>query len=941
MVRLLAVDFVQASPAPTATNISAMATQESVNVKVSLSIGGIVYVAAFHAESSYQVTTDTIVMQGNSAATVDNQASVVISNLIPSTVYDIFILTKSLQGSQSLLSDILQSKQTLSTLCCRNVTITLQSKYVFVGQSVSNFVGVSIAAAPPNNISVELKIFSPTANSVTFLVPSVVMFSSLPSSLLSAMASLSTPYVVSPGTITLSGTLSGADANKYAIVYPFGQAISVLAVNQEPPTPHLSSAYFSSDGSSLAIQFDSPTNQGGQSVSMFGCSQLFVFTGSSVSTCQWSSPLSVQVFLGPSASIVVGQTLALRGGSVQAPCTQMLSVCNSWSYSPPMTVLVLPPSAPFIPVVTFSMPSVLGLCSSLTIDLTSSSGSGGRSWRNVTLEVQSSSTTKSQISQFLSSSYEFCPPTPIPASMMAVGTYSFTFTLCNFLGYCGQASSTVSVVNMQLPSLVINGLSSPQMYTSSSLSLSAVAYMPSCVNSGSSSSNILLSWTVLQNGVQNKSITSISLQSNIFLLKPYSLAVNTIYTIQVQAVYALSYASTVDSIQISVLSSNLVAIILGGLQVGVRMGSSTSLDASGSYDPDKFGVTGLEAGLQFAWRCSQAVPVISSICPLQMLGRTNGSVALYQAGDDDSSNTSSTVTVTVFDSTRGASASCTIVVLLPSAPTVSVYSTGNSPTLNPSLQLYDNALSNTMSLYVSNSVNVYFFGTLSSTTPSTVTWTVNDPAIDLSSIALTPAQFRVSTLMSGDTVNLVIGADTLPMRSTLTFTLTCSGSNAPSTSSSISITTNGFPLPGSFTATPFSGTELQSQFRFIASSWQDENLPLTFAFGFMSTLNQFQVLQPQSSVAYGSSVLPRGAAISNYTVSLVTMVYDSYQSNNSAVASVQVIPSSTATPSSQLQNYLSSQTLSTLSVEQTTQLVSLASAMLNAVSCSAGTRIII
>eukprot|EP01034_Spumella_vulgaris_P038902 gene38902-biopygen33042 len=73
------------------------------------------------------------------------------------------------------------------------------------------------------------------------------------------------------------------------------------------------------------------------------------------------------------------------------------------------------------PTVSISLPSTIGLCAPLTLDISTSSGSGGRSWttRNITVLASRTSSNVSTIQRFLNAQYQISPPTPIPWQMLS------------------------------------------------------------------------------------------------------------------------------------------------------------------------------------------------------------------------------------------------------------------------------------------------------------------------------------------------------------------------------------------------------------------------------------------------------------------------------------------------------------------------------------------
>lgn len=261
--------------------------------------------------------------------------------------------------------------------------------------------------------------------------------------------------------------------------------------------------------------------------------------------------------------------------------------------------------------------------------------------------------------------------------------------------------------------------------------------------------------------------------------------------------------SSITSVQIFIAQGDIVPVIGGGSTIGVRAGYSYVVDASGSYDDDYPTSQWFEVGLNFVWSCHQVSPKLTQQCGLQQDDSSNSSSLLVQ-GTDDNIGSSSVVGVTVFDSTRSSQTSVVLVVLTSGAPTLNIQTllTGK---INPSL-----------ALFISTDVTATSSGTWS--------WDVDDPNIDLSAVALTPVTQSFTSPADASipfTTNLAISPNSLPLRSTLTLTLTCVLASGVTGSTAVTVRTNGPPLPGVFAITPPSGVEITDTFTFAASRWQD------------------------------------------------------------------------------------------------------------------------
>ena len=102
-----------------------------------------------------------------------------------------------------------------------------------------------------------------------------------------------------------------------------------------------------------------------------------------------------------------------------------------------------------VPYVGIASPDTLGPCDSLMLDLSSSTGNGGREWESVSIVVSSTGTTQntSIVQNFVNlDTYSINPPSVIPPSVLQKGvSYNFEITLCSFLSACGQANKRLTV----------------------------------------------------------------------------------------------------------------------------------------------------------------------------------------------------------------------------------------------------------------------------------------------------------------------------------------------------------------------------------------------------------------------------------------------------------------------------------------------------------------
>ena len=418
VVRVFVVEFRAKQPAPRILKIAAVPSTKSIAVTVTLDANGLVYCAALvKPPSSYQ----TILLANNAQASVGNQSSLQLLSLIPSTAYQIYCLSVSTDGVQS---QIVSGASAVSTLCCKVITVDLSIRSAKQNQVLPNIMQISIDGLPSSSLTLRvvaspadpseqrqiMTLQSPSAkptaspSSVHVMNAAVARFSAARSIKTASMevaqsaiftedttdTSPTSSYdvffptaitylstaAISSTLLALSGasrtgfyainvTLSGPSAREYAVSFSRGNTFTIIDLVQEPPPPQLLMARFSSDGASLALTFDSATNQGGGNAmgsAPFKCASLFMFQGSAASTCQWSSDASaVTVQLGSASTINVGAPLMLLPRVVKAQCpTVPQTDCSSWKFAANTTVPILLPNNPTIPTVIIMAPDTIG-----------------------------------------------------------------------------------------------------------------------------------------------------------------------------------------------------------------------------------------------------------------------------------------------------------------------------------------------------------------------------------------------------------------------------------------------------------------------------------------------------------------------------------------------------------------------------------------------------
>ena len=492
--------------------------------------------------------------------------------------------------------------------------------------------------------------------------------------------------------------------------------------------------------------------------------------------------------------------------------------------------------------------------------------------------------------------------------------------LCNFFGVCAQASHTVTVLTSSVPSVSLVGPRLRSVFRKDVLTIQATAFTATC-NGTISSQGLQYQWSVYDSAthVLLTSLLSESRDPSKLKLASYSLEVGKLYDVAVHVFSAETRKSASATTQVMVQPSSIVAAVQNGNTVSMRLGDRVLLDASPSYDEDVNQLTGVKAGLSFAWSCTQTFPKLSDLCPVRFLGSSRNETLLVHAGSS-STGTASSVVATVTDSIgiRSAQFFLTIYVLDVDAPIVKIANT--LKVVNPEDKLV-----------LSGTVNAEASGTMQ--------WSISDAFLALSDISLTPPSVPIQPLtISGATTstftsNLVIAAGKLSQRASYTFTLSGILTSGKRSSAQTTIRTNGPPVLGSFAVLPVVGEEIRTQFSFTASNWQDEDLPLSYAFGFISSTGSLLNIQSKSEQSYGVSTLPAGPDFLENVLECVMQVYDSMNAHFGA-SNYTTVKRSTLSAADLQQKILQTLSDSTGSADGTKQVLAAASSVLNTVNCS-------
>lgn len=892
-------------------NISPIASNMSIAVTLSLDQPGIVYCGAFADQllSSVTVSASRIYSQRFSSIVGSSlTGDVNILGLTPSTIYNIYCTTKSDAGVVLPNNLIVESRVTLKTKCCKVVTLSVLSANVKEIVSVVSMLKVVFSAPPTSTLMLLLKADYYNDATNTEVYPFFKPEFRLTASDLMSSVIFGWKEGNLGGLYSLNVLLSGESANEYKIEYDMGNQIRSLTDLEPIPAPILLSVQFSNNGLTLLVNFDSPTDKALNS-DIFACSLVFNFIDVTKSKCVWTSSRSVVVNLWSETKLDVSDFFTLLGEVIKAECS-FQSSCKLNGYSTEDTVAIKRPESPILPSIQLIAPSNIGNCDDLTIDLTGSTGSGGRPFASIQFIVTGTSPNTTYIEDFLNSEYFMFPPTAISQYLLDPSNgYNFHIELCNFLGACGMQSFYVYVADGLFPVAVLRAPST--IKRAQALQITSSVVLASCDGTNMKKS-YQYRWSVYdENGFElmDSKYKSASKDFKKFSLAARTLNILEYYTIYLYVTDPISYDVSVASSGVYVVSSDIVIVIDGGNDRSVQSGDTISVDASDSYDED----TLTDVGLTYSWLCEQSLPIYNDSCPFDLSDHSSSKIDVNVHWSVET-GTQVKLTLTLSDSNRISQQVLTVMVVSPVAPRAQFYASDTK--FNPR-----------------DKYKVE--GKVSLTSDSTITWSIDgftEQQTKQISLVETSQSFYITSIPSMFSIYFGLLPNVLLGRYLYVFRLHIFASNGYNSTYSISVSTNGAPQPGNFEVTPDHGIALHTSFAYLTSSWEDEDIPLTYDFGFLSSSNEKLAVVTQANSAITSFLLPSGSNSNGYSLTTYVTIYDSYNANASLYASV-VVEDDESLSTDQLVN-LTYQFFSSDDPGDIQQGISLLVSSANGVSCS-------
>jgi hypothetical protein len=1029
---MLYLSFGELFVAPDLLSRTSLSNRDTITISARLSgAGSFVCVGYLNvSQSNFPVSSDELILRGTpvvgvpvsstsssqSFSSTEFSATYSLGGLIPSSSYNVFCATLSStlvpMSRLKMLSSLFHAK----TACCRPLEVRLNQLLfddafdipfaltvdVGVGSlSKSLVVSISVIRIDPptssTSISLSLAMFSP--HQLTFTS------TSSRTSSLTYVHSGEGGIVNQAGRYLLNVTLSGRSGEAYEVSFPLGSEFVVKAFDDPTPAPLLKRAMFSSDGSKVLIEFSGSTDEGSslKYSLMFDCSKMFSAhslqssppnpISVSGSRCVWTSSQSLEML--PVPQLNVGDVLALKGGLLRAQCPSK-SDCSLWPASPSGTVTITAPSPAliFLPSVTVSIPTELGACDDLLLDLSSSSGSGGREWKSLSFKVSIVSTStsptptpSSSLQNYLSNLTSISSTSPkslsslltspilVPNDLLSVGSiHTLEVELCNFLSSCGKRIKTFVVsASLNVPVVSLKSQNVIWMHRNSSLLISGGAYVSSCgsVNDlkkrTTTSASLKYMWSVWKDQVlqDSSSLESVSANPMQFKLPAYRLQSGSLYVVKLTVQHLISLKSSSVSVQVNVKSGDVVCVISSattsstsfsstlslttGDELKLRLDESLLLDWSGSYDENLVGDVEGSSKLLYDWNCFRISPSYRSICD-QLLVITSlsssriiigvnasaTSLGLSEVNEGDVFKLLMRVKSTSEGDFRMCERVLDVVILSSDSPVLKLTVVGGS-TLT--------STSSTSIFVIDPSSKLKVIGTIDLKSRGVVVWSVDDPSLDLSSLSLSPVSSTLepSSPSSPRVMSLVIPGTSLigfgASSRKFVLTLSCFLNNGRSASAKITIKTNSPPSLCVLNVDPPSGAMLETMFLLASSSCVDEDLPLAYQFGYfqpsLSSTDDIVVLRSKLELPYTSTALPLGSRESNFSLLCGARVFDSLDSFS--MSSFRVMVDDKNRSASLLREYLfigMNESRLSQNVDELKTVISLGTSVLNEVDCS-------
>lgn len=891
------------------------------------------------------------IFQSFAAGSVD--VAISFNGLIPVSNYRLYCMLESTFGKYTSLEEIERNAVSFQTPCCKEVRLLNAPSYLYADPTkylTSSLETVTftyqLSHPPSENVSIIPSLhwlkgnetISLTEFNVSFLPP-LITFLSKDTQLTGSFVIVCN--VIVPQDYQLSFEYTGMSKTEYGSIR--NHTLRILADHSLPPAPKLQSAVLDENGLGMYIMFASDTNSANFSYgAKWNCNEMLSFRGANNTVCTWLNSTTIRGIFGTNQQLLsnfmeIGDTVTLLPHILKAACN---SDCKDYVFSSSHSLQLQKPHQFVNPIVLARVTDIVGSCDDIIIDISASTGSGGKSWENISIIMSDvvGIVNTTTINDYVSTYLQYNGNTStirIPASFLLPGQYLIEITLVNFFEERAKASYTMTVSgNAFQPKISIQYFSDPIITVAmKKLEIKSKVELPECGKDQTKS--VTYDWLLLYNNGSRVSFNSKSLDPSVFLIPAQLLQPDNSYTLLLNVT---SYAhdlrllsSETTKRTILVPNGKVIARIGGGSFRQISKYSTLRLDASGSKDEN----SGNNEDLKFVWACT--------IVSLQLFGSNCNNIFNNQTSPDnkvidivgaetdvlykisvnviakDERSGSISVTLQAFPENTPFSA------IIKASPIVNI---GTNMTLNAEVQ---------------------------SSTAVTAEWQFLGNGNKIPIIAYSPMTQRLSqtTVSSPIFITAMIGTDAFIGGSSITVRLVISpilslvtavgkhrqlATTVSSYYCQISFLANGSPWNGKLISNPTQGFALLSTlFSFQSIGWIDDesNYPLSYAFHY--SLSPYATnklaLSYQSLSNTVTAKLPAGFASFSNQIYVQSTVSDS----NGAFATANTSIVVTANKNINISDYLTSNIVAAQRVGDPSlvlQIVNGVASMINQANCT-------
>jgi hypothetical protein len=638
--------------------------------------------------------------------------------------------------------------------------------------------------------------------------------------------------------------------------------------------PYVASATVHDDspGYSVELKYNDPTNRGNLGFH-FACTSLFSFNNADQASCYWYDSKTVRIFPKTPSDLPAGSTLTVAPVVVGSLCPEFVPLCSPVKSTTAQAVSVTAGTLTPVTVVIHAVKKMTN-CSNWYVDLSDTTGNYGQNWDTINIDITSSNSGENVVplKSFIGNVFTTSSPFAVDRSFFMIGsTYQITFGLCSATGpthACGSATTTLEIVPVGTavpPTVFIPGGSVKTIKLADSFNLTAVAFVKTCGNSFKTATTLSYDWKVYD--ITRNTYVGFTPSRNPSELHLGVYGFGTIGDFTVSLVVTDS-SSGLNSgtliVTVHVLSAPLIPIIT--TYYPGDMANSLTLYGSSSIDPDNSNNPNDQSLLTHTWTCFQLLPTRGLDCSgLTLTPLFQGTVPHGVKIDSTVSVAVDTVYQIAFKISNGARESTTyaaIKVLIPqsSSTTFEKYTAMEAlKNVNPSDRFY---LKDTVNFYQTCSLD----------------WVTSDSHLSLTDQALNPTSYGFSSAYYNSYFHLYLKAGALQPYSSYTFYL--QGCSFPEPIMKLTALTNGPPVEGQFFVSPSTGVEYVTSFLLKTKNWYDNDLPLSYAYGFSlypEDTGLVSLIQDRTHLRYYVTQLPFNSInqAANGATTVVLMVYDS------------------------------------------------------------------